>query len=381
MAFVIGNDVMSKDVLLVFFLMVFGTLACNSQRGSVESIGNRIETQVIGTVKLHRVRSIEIAIGNGPVVGSVGGIGIGDSSFFLVDMITDGVYEFDTSGKYLRNVGRRGKGPGEYLIPGTISFDESGYIYIYDSGTGRLNVYDPSGRFVENLNRRNRIGYTERLELDSHRNLLHVTDDHGISKLRKFKRGDLSQIYSVSLSSENTNSVVMHLGSALGFCYSRKTDRIYYLLPTDYRVKEIAANDGRVLASFGIAPSNYRALQRKFYGRGELANPEQISEIVNSTTLVTGTYLLNDEYLLVGHHNPGDMIKLGDPNASWLLYDLTSKSRAYNIENSSILSPFKGFATKDSLLYVYSDPDEGEMNQSNGRFEVFSLVFDEHADL
>ena len=94
-----------------------------------------------------------------------------------------------------------------------------------------------------------------------------------------------------------------------------------------------------------------------------------------------GIYLLDDNYLLVGHYNPGDLIKLGDPNASWVLYDLTSKSRAYNIENSPILSPFKRYATKDDLLYLYFDPDEAEMNQSNGRIEVFSLVFDENAEL
>ena len=367
-------------VLAVFFL-VFGIFACNSQRGDFESMGDSVETRLVGTVKLHRVRTIDIAIGNGPIVGRAGVIGVRDSSLFLVDSVAEAVFEYNNFGKYVRNIGRRGKGPGEYLIPDTISFDELGYIYIYDSGSGRLNLYDSSGRFVEDLNHGNRIGYTEKLELDSERNLLQVIDDYGIAKLRKFKRSDLSKNYGVSLSSENTNSVVIHLSTALGFCYNRKTDRIYFLLPTDYRVKEIDADNGRVLASFGIAPSNYRALKPEFYGKGSLANPKQISEIVNSTTLAKGMYLLNDEFLLVGHYNPGDMVKFDDPNASWILYDITSKSRAYSIENSSILSPYKKYTTKDSLLYVYSAPEELELDESNGRIDVFSLVFDEHAEL
>lgn len=343
-------------------------------------MGVHVKTHVIGTVKLHHMHAIDVAIGNGPVVGHVGVIGIRDSSLFLIDTIAEAVYEYDISGKYLRKVGRRGKGPGEYLLPGTIYFDNLGYIYIYDSGTGRLNVYDPSGQFVENLNRGNRIRYTKRLGLDSQRNLLQVINDYGISKLRKFKRTDLSQIYSVSLSTKNTNSIVIHLGSMLGFCYNHDTDRIYYLLPTDYRVKEIDANNGRVLATFGIAPPNYRALRPKFYGRGALPSPEQISEIVNSTTLAKGIYLLSDEFLLVGHYNPGDIVKFGEPNASWILYDITSKNRAYNIGNSSFLSPYQKYATKDSLLYAYSAPDELELNKSNGRIDVFSIVFDEHVE-
>ena len=308
-------------------------------------------------------------------------IGVRDSSLFLVDTVAEAVYEFNISGKYIRNIGRRGKGPGEYLIPNSISFDKSGQIYIYDGGTGRLNVYDPYGRFVENLNRGNRIRYTEGLELDSGRNLLQIINDDGIARLRKFRRSDLSKIYGVSLSTENTNSVVIHLNPASGFCYNHKTDRIYFLLPTDYRVKEIDAHNGRCLASFGIAPSNYRALKPEFYAKGALESPEQISEIVDSTTLVRGMYILNDEFLLVGHYNPGDVVKFGDADASWILYDITSKSRAYNIENSTTLSPYKRYATKDSLLYVYSAPEEGEMNESNGRIEIFSLVFDEHAEL
>jgi hypothetical protein len=49
---------------------------------------------------------------------------------------------------YVRTIGRRGQGPGEYTRPSRIAALADGRTLLVDGGTGRINVYSPNGESV-----------------------------------------------------------------------------------------------------------------------------------------------------------------------------------------------------------------------------------------
>jgi hypothetical protein len=54
---------------------------------------------------------------------------------------------FNDAGKFVRTIGRKGAGPGEYGSVSGIAYDKDGRFYAWDSGNARLNVYKPNGDF------------------------------------------------------------------------------------------------------------------------------------------------------------------------------------------------------------------------------------------
>ncbi|MDR0961381.1 MAG: 6-bladed beta-propeller [Mediterranea sp.] len=63
---------------------------------------------------------------------------------------TDKVFLFDGKGKFLRTIGKKGNGPGEYQFIAATSFDfQKGLIYIQSAK--HLLCYDINGKFIESF--------------------------------------------------------------------------------------------------------------------------------------------------------------------------------------------------------------------------------------
>lgn len=63
------------------------------------------------------------------------------------------IYTFDLNGKFLRRIGKQGRGPGEYSPPGFQTFlidKENKQLIIYDLMSKRMIVYDFEGKFIRN---------------------------------------------------------------------------------------------------------------------------------------------------------------------------------------------------------------------------------------
>jgi len=58
------------------------------------------------------------------------------------------VVKFSHDGKYLLEWGTRGNGPGQFQLPHNIVVDTDGKVYVSDRENARIEVFDPSGRFL-----------------------------------------------------------------------------------------------------------------------------------------------------------------------------------------------------------------------------------------
>ena len=56
---------------------------------------------------------------------------------------------FDRTGKYLREFGKKGSGPGEFDQPHGLAFDAKGRLLVADRSNNRIQAVDKSGKFLE----------------------------------------------------------------------------------------------------------------------------------------------------------------------------------------------------------------------------------------
>ena len=76
-----------------------------------------------------------------------------NGDIFVTDSHRNGrnnrVVKFDRTGKYLREWGRKGSGPGEISEPHTIAMDSRGRLFVGDRENNRVQIFDQDGKFID----------------------------------------------------------------------------------------------------------------------------------------------------------------------------------------------------------------------------------------
>jgi len=71
---------------------------------------------------------------------------------YALDSKEANVKVFDWDGNYIRTIGRKGQGPGEFQSPNDIYIDDKDKIYISDVENDRLSVFNEHGDFIDSFN-------------------------------------------------------------------------------------------------------------------------------------------------------------------------------------------------------------------------------------
>ncbi len=97
---------------------------------------------------------MEISVGGQPA-GKTGFAGTTDIAFAPNGhlFISDGygnarILEYTAGGERLREWGSAGNGPGQFRQPHGIAVDENGIVYVADRQNGRLQRFDPTGKYL-----------------------------------------------------------------------------------------------------------------------------------------------------------------------------------------------------------------------------------------
>ena len=59
------------------------------------------------------------------------------------------VLKFDKTGKFIKEWGKLGTGPGEFDQPHALAFDSKGRLFVGDRNNNRVQVFDQDGKFIE----------------------------------------------------------------------------------------------------------------------------------------------------------------------------------------------------------------------------------------
>ena len=95
------------------------------------------------------VEELSIGVADGAeeyIFGNIADVALGrDGSLYVFDGQVPIVRHYDASGRFLRNIGRAGSGPGEYRSASGIATTPDGRLLVWDTGNWRINVYSATG--------------------------------------------------------------------------------------------------------------------------------------------------------------------------------------------------------------------------------------------
>ena len=88
------------------------------------------------------------------------------------------VVKFSKDGKFIKEWGKQGTGPGEFETPHAMAFDSTGHLFVGDRGNGRIQIFDQNGRFLMEWKQ---FGRPSGIFIDAYDNL-YVTDSQSNEK-------------------------------------------------------------------------------------------------------------------------------------------------------------------------------------------------------
>lgn len=157
-----------RRILFIFALSVLLIpISCSKKpesAASVEIIDGVEHVHNTGT-PLHSEKSVtfeeELSVGgeayemlSRPMSFAVGPEG----SIFVSDIQDQAIKVFDAEGEFIKSIGRKGEGPGEFTYVGSLTFLPDGKFLVMDSMAMRLNLFDQEGTYLTSHNWTQRPG-------------------------------------------------------------------------------------------------------------------------------------------------------------------------------------------------------------------------------
>lgn len=118
-----------------------------------------------------------------------------DGSIFVVNSRTHNVFKFDKHGKFLKAFGRRGKGPGEHVYPGSPSILDNKYLVVGEyAANRRFTLWNLNGKYKKVVRTKTSIFYLTALR--NNRAAYYTFNQHAKKTFRNF---DFSTIFAKNL--------------------------------------------------------------------------------------------------------------------------------------------------------------------------------------
>ncbi len=72
-------------------------------------------------------------------------------NIYVLDSANARLQKFGPDGAYLATIGRKGQGPGEFIMPGSMAFDQDGNLVVADPAQARVHIIIDGGRDVRSV--------------------------------------------------------------------------------------------------------------------------------------------------------------------------------------------------------------------------------------
>lgn len=74
-----------------------------------------------------------------------------DGNIYVTDRDRKTIKKYDSSGNFLKSIGRPGQGPGEFQDISEVRFDSDGNIYLNDAKNQRISFLSKKGNYIKAL--------------------------------------------------------------------------------------------------------------------------------------------------------------------------------------------------------------------------------------
>jgi len=128
-----------KQILLPFSLLLIIALTQNLSLPGKET----------NQIYLEEVLSIGDLYDN-PVLYMWVDVKVDENFIYVTDTMDYSLKKFDSQGKLIKKIGRKGQGPGEFQAPRFMGLSEK-FIYVSDERMNRIQVFDKELNFIKNI--------------------------------------------------------------------------------------------------------------------------------------------------------------------------------------------------------------------------------------
>ncbi len=104
--------------------------------------------------------------------GLAGIVADSKGNIYLLDIWNYNILKFNKNGVFIKTIGRKGEGPGEFLIPFQLSIDLKDNLYVCDLSKRALIKFDSEGRFLQNIKYPSHVVKIDKILIDSDFNIL-----------------------------------------------------------------------------------------------------------------------------------------------------------------------------------------------------------------
>lgn len=123
--------------------------------GDITTVINESGSVWQGTAVLVEEASIGVEFGRDPYMfGRVTSVAMSDDRIYVTDRQVPALRVYDWSGRYLRDIGRQGQGPGEFQSAASVGIDGAGRVWLDDMAGSRVLVFSPDGEPLATLRKR-----------------------------------------------------------------------------------------------------------------------------------------------------------------------------------------------------------------------------------
>ena len=96
--------------------------------------------------------------------------------------------KFTKDGKYVKEWGKLGSGPGEFRTPHALAFDSRGRPFVADRGNHRIQIFDQDGKVLDST-RGGNIGRVSGLFIDKNDTLYAIDSESNPTRHANWKTG------------------------------------------------------------------------------------------------------------------------------------------------------------------------------------------------
>lgn len=173
-----------------------------------------------------------------------------------------GVFVFTREGKFIRELARRGQGPGEYQTPVSVEIGSDGSIWVADPMGNRILIYDRDYRFVRAILGQPRIPP-----------FLHLGPGDEIfmyrSKSNPIRPDTSDTVFRYDYEGRKVSSMAPFPEEALKIDFASQTDGLdidkdgflYEMNPHFYRIRKYSP-EGKLIASFARKTDLFRIMTK-----------------------------------------------------------------------------------------------------------------------
>ncbi|MDW7760660.1 MAG: 6-bladed beta-propeller [Acidobacteriota bacterium] len=215
------------------------------------------------------------------------------------------LFEFDSSGKFIRKIGGRGQGPGEFMMPIAACLDFAGHLYVADSKTRRVSIFNQDGSFVSSFIHAANHGYPSIMRTDSHRNLflevLALPPEGRIMPDWFYKYSANGRALGSFFEAGTDTDWILSMYPR--FAFDLSGDTIYAMQIHAYEINLIDA-DGKLLKTIGEPPDYWvkpefknRISGRSFRSQTELV--DLLTGLSKSWTRIIKLQVIEGKYIVV----------------------------------------------------------------------------------